>query len=427
MVDFAETLREIAAASAARRSALALDEMLERGRAEREAAHRVDAVKTRLLLSLTDEQLEGRAPVSPAVAEAWVQVFPDRPIIDGHLATGAQMARLEEMRERRELVAWLVEQGRTPEEARAAIAVEYGGPEPAQMAEARIVDPNVGTPESRAAQAKIQADVLDALGVLPDPDPAGDVAALSGINYVEAFREAGFTAQAAEEGARRVAIEQRAGRYLGFGVVVAELKSFGGHRLLIRPHLSEAVVQRIEADEKTRRGSRVPAGAAPRHPIQESAPTLDPATVTAAAGTPVPVVLITPGWGSTGYYSPQVLEQAARDRVIPAGTQMYADHPSQSQRQDRPERSVRDLVGVLTEDAQWNGRELVSKAQFFPPHDQQFREMASAIGLSILGSATDIRHGTAEGRTGPIVEGLARVDSVDVVTRAGRGGRIIAS
>jgi hypothetical protein len=161
--------------------------------------------------------------------------------------------------------------------------------------------------------------------------------------------------------------------------------------------------------------------------LRESASTLDPAAVTAAAGTPVPVVVLTPGWGSSGYYSPAVLEQAARDRVIAAGTHMYADHPSQSQRQDRPERSVRDLVGVLTEDARWNGSALVSRAQFFPPWDMRLREMADAIGLSILGSATDITNGTAEGRTGPIVQGLARVDSVDVVTRAGRGGHIVAA
>ncbi|MDN5931401.1 MAG: hypothetical protein L0I24_10120 [Pseudonocardia sp.] len=34
------------------------------------------------------------------------------------------------------------------------------------------------------------------------------------------------------------------------------------------------------------------------------------------------VALITPGWGSSGYYSAQVLENAANAQVFPAGTQI---------------------------------------------------------------------------------------------------------
>ena len=53
------------------------------------------------------------------------------------------------------------------------------------------------------------------------------------------------------------------------------------------------------------------------------------------------IKLITPGWGSSGYYSPAVLEAAGTDRVFPRGTQMFLDHPGSTERPDRPERSVR--------------------------------------------------------------------------------------
>jgi hypothetical protein len=67
------------------------------------------------------------------------------------------------------------------------------------------------------------------------------------------------------------------------------------------------------------------------------------------------VRLITPGWGSSGYYSPQVIEAAATAQVFPAGLHMYLDHPSASEDRDRPERSVRHLAAVLEEDGAWDG------------------------------------------------------------------------
>ena len=70
-------------------------------------------------------------------------------------------------------------------------------------------------------------------------------------------------------------------------------------------------------------------------------------TVAPSAPGKIKVGLITPGTGSSGYYSQQVLENAARDRVWPKGTHVFFDHPSESEMHDRPERSVRDLAAVL--------------------------------------------------------------------------------
>lgn len=149
------------------------------------------------------------------------------------------------------------------------------------------------------------------------------------------------------------------------------------------------------------------------------------ATSATTGGTTRRIQIITPGWGSSGYYSADVLERAAENRVIPAGTHMYFDHASDSERTDRPERSVRDIAAVLTEDATWDGTGLFANADILGPHAELIEALAPYIGVSISGSATDISIGEAEGRTGPIIEDLAHVASVDFVTRAGRGGAVL--
>lgn len=150
-------------------------------------------------------------------------------------------------------------------------------------------------------------------------------------------------------------------------------------------------------------------------PLSEAATTISPGQLD--------VTIITPGWGSSGYYSPEVLEAAVGAGLISKGTPMYLDHASQSDRADRPERSVRDIAAVFTEEARWTGNALVARAQVFSPYRELLTEMAPHIGVSISGSATDVVLGEVDGRSGPIVEGLAEISSVDFVTRAGRGGK----
>jgi hypothetical protein len=141
------------------------------------------------------------------------------------------------------------------------------------------------------------------------------------------------------------------------------------------------------------------------------------------------VQVITPGWGSSGYYPAPVLEAAGKAAVFPAGTQMYLDHPSWSEAQDRPERSVRDLAAVLTGPASWDDQmqALVAEAQVFAPYRDMLTDpgLAQAIGVSIRANAV-VEQGEAEGRTGTIVSELVEGVSVDFVTQAGRGGRILS-
>lgn len=164
--------------------------------------------------------------------------------------------------------------------------------------------------------------------------------------------------------------------------------------------------------------------------------TLSEATAFAAAATPpegsgrLLVQVITPGWGSSGYYSREVLEAAGRDKVWPAGTHMYIDHPSESEAYDRPERTVKDLAAVTLEDARWDptanegAGALVAPVRVFSQWRQALAEMADVIGVSIRGSAEG-EMGEAEGRRGRVFTRLTEGASIDFVTKAGRGGRVL--
>lgn len=148
------------------------------------------------------------------------------------------------------------------------------------------------------------------------------------------------------------------------------------------------------------------------------------------------VQLISPGWGSSGYYSTEVLEQAAADVVIPKGTHMYADHPTEEEAESRPGRSIKDLMSVTIEDARLatdaevaagaDPGALVAEVRIGAPYRDLIKDFGDVVGVSIRGDATDIPLGEAEGRSGRIIEGLAHVQSVDWVTKAGRGGKVLA-
>ena len=137
--------------------------------------------------------------------------------------------------------------------------------------------------------------------------------------------------------------------------------------------------------------------------------------------------IITPGIGSSGYYSAEVLESAVKENVFPKGTHLYVDHPSMSESEDRPERSIRDLAGSTKGDAVWNP---ITQAVESPckvyPHYAWISDVAEDIGMSIRASA-DVSEGTIEGRKMPIIEKLIESYSVDFVTKAGRGGKILSA
>jgi hypothetical protein len=183
--------------------------------------------------------------------------------------------------------------------------------------------------------------------------------------------------------------------------------------------------------------------------LRESAAVLDPPAEVTAASPLTPVMLhetfaeartesvgdgsrqlvqiIDAGWGASGHYSPDVLAEAGRQRVFAAGTQMFLDHPTESEDHERPERSVRDLAAVLTSDAVYDParRALVAEARVFADYAPLIREKAEHIGLSIRANGIS-EYGEADGRRGVIVKEITEAVSVDYVTKAGRGGKVLA-
>ena len=161
-----------------------------------------------------------------------------------------------------------------------------------------------------------------------------------------------------------------------------------------------------------------------KYDIVESTALAAPATSLVGEGQGrLQVTIMTPGWGSSGYYSTDVVEAAGKDRVFPAGTHMYINHPSATEAYDRPERDIATLAAVLLEDGRWDGSKLVSEAVVFSNWRQPITEMAPYIGVSIRGSA-EVEEGEAEGRRGWIITRLTEGSSVDFVTHAGRGGSV---
>lgn len=127
--------------------------------------------------------------------------------------------------------------------------------------------------------------------------------------------------------------------------------------------------------------------------------------------------------GSSGFYPAEVLKRDGA-QAFPAGTHVYLDHPTEAEESDRPERSVKDLAGFLVDGAQYEegveGRGLFARIQFIPEIKERIRSLADHIGLSIR-AAGEIDDTT----TGRVVRSIREGLSVDVVTRAGAGGRLV--
>lgn len=129
--------------------------------------------------------------------------------------------------------------------------------------------------------------------------------------------------------------------------------------------------------------------------------------------------------GSSGYYPAEVLMRDGPP-AFPAGTHVYLDHPTEDDEEARPERSVKDLAGYLVDGARFeetaeDGRGLFARIQFIPELKERIKSLAPVLGLSIRASG-EVESLPSGAR---IVRSIARGLSVDVVTRAGAGGRLV--
>lgn len=142
--------------------------------------------------------------------------------------------------------------------------------------------------------------------------------------------------------------------------------------------------------------------------------------VVEADGT-IPVVLITPGKGSSGYYTEDLIKAFCAD-AWPAGSHSYVNHLKEGEVRD-PQK----LIGTLTEDAHWDEEKqaAVSRLKPLKHWDEFVREVAPHTGLSISARG-DGKMGEIDGEPVYIVESLepSIQNTIDLVSYAGRGGYI---
>ncbi|MFC7402904.1 hypothetical protein [Citricoccus sp. GCM10030269] len=146
------------------------------------------------------------------------------------------------------------------------------------------------------------------------------------------------------------------------------------------------------------------------------------ATVATAKDGPgeVLVRIIDEGVGSSGTYTRAILEQAAKDKVFPKNTAMHLNHDTETELMERPGGSLRNMVGALLEDARYQNGALFARARIGSKWRHLIEEFHDVIGVSI-NAAAEVDH------TGTIARLVPDpFNRVDLVTVAGRGGRVEA-
>lgn len=121
--------------------------------------------------------------------------------------------------------------------------------------------------------------------------------------------------------------------------------------------------------------------------------------------------------GSSAYYPKEALESGKH--LFSKGVRIFKNHPDAEEKWSRPERSIDDIIGWLSEDATFDGKDLYANAQFVEAYQPRIKELAEAgvIGMSIRASGE-----MTEGTNGMELKKFTSVQSVDVVTQAGAGG-----
>ena len=140
--------------------------------------------------------------------------------------------------------------------------------------------------------------------------------------------------------------------------------------------------------------------------------------------------IISPGRGSCGYYTKEVLERDGPE-IFKRGTLMYINHATPAEEAERPEGDWSKLAGVTTGDAYWDehgkdGAALYAPAKFFSEYASQVNEKAAYTGLSIRarGHYAEAKRLAPDGKPG-LIERLVVGDSIDLVTKAGRDGKLL--
>jgi len=142
----------------------------------------------------------------------------------------------------------------------------------------------------------------------------------------------------------------------------------------------------------------------------------------------VPIKIIQPGWGSSGYYPKDVLERDG-SKVFTKGVKMFWNHQTVSEEYERPEGDLDNLAGEFISDARYEengiaGEGLYADAKIFDKYKDVVKDLAPHIGVSIRASGI-AEEGEVNGERGMVIEELLNARSVDFVTVPGAGGKVI--
>lgn len=123
--------------------------------------------------------------------------------------------------------------------------------------------------------------------------------------------------------------------------------------------------------------------------------------------------------GSSAYYPADILKRDAH--LFSKGVHMYANHMSESESFERPEGDVNNLIGVLESDAVFEEDGLYADLKIFEHKKEWVKEIAPYIGLSIRAAGE-----VEESDEGPVLKRFSKILSVDLVTKAGAGGKFVS-
>lgn len=153
------------------------------------------------------------------------------------------------------------------------------------------------------------------------------------------------------------------------------------------------------------------------------------------------VKIISAGRGSSGYYTKEMLQRDG-PKIFKRGTLMYINHATPAEEAQRPEGDWSKLAAVTEGDAYWDetgkgGPALYAPAKVFSEYATQVAEKAPYTGVSIRATG---HYESAAGRIGPevkldesklapdgkpgLIGALTEADSIDLVTKAGRDGKL---
>lgn len=131
--------------------------------------------------------------------------------------------------------------------------------------------------------------------------------------------------------------------------------------------------------------------------------------------------LIEAGQGSSGLYSADMLAEYG-PQAFPVGTHSYLNHKSYDEEWNQPERRVQDIAGVLVSTPEFYENALWGDIEFNSQGAALVEELKDHIGLSIYAIGESEEYDGGVNITKMLYSPL---NSIDIVTRAGAGGKIM--